>query len=282
VVRQVLNAENHPAVILLFMMKYTLPIQESTDTAEPWQAAIGDHYALPMVSYYDAIAPELLNGTLTESEITPDGTHPTDVGHAYAALFLATALQQTMKIFPPQSSPDQIPPTARPLYSDKFEFTTLVDGTGDLGAPLNPTTNVGWTVEPASLTSSIGNYVPSGLQSSTPGSTLDFTVLGQDILIGFWMIKGPMGEVRATVDGNPVPGILEGWYSAGWGGFRGERRVGAGFSPGLHQVHLELLSSHAAGSTGTAFRILSVGSAGIETGKNPLRFAPDPFPATIP
>jgi len=262
-VRQLLDAPSHPAVILLFMSSYFAPVDDWKNTAQQWQSAIGTNYDAPMVSYHDAIVPELLNGAIPLDQITPDGTHPNDLGHAYAALFLKTALQNAMDTFPPGSSPLPIPPTAPPLHSDHFEFTTLRDGIGNHGPALNPTANNGWTAEAKFSNPDLGS-VPEGLESSTPGSTLDFTVNGTDILIGFWMIDGPMGEVRATVDGTPYPTVLEGWVDATWGGYRGEARVASGLAPGNHQVHLELLSSQHPGSTGTTFRLLSVGTGGTQ------------------
>ena len=262
-VRQLLDAPSHPAVVLLFMSTYFAPVDDWKNTAQQSEATIGANYDTPMVSYHDAITPELVNGTIPVDMITPDSTHPNDLGHAYAALFLQTALQNAMDRFAPGSSPDPIPVTAAPLYSDHFEFTTLEDGLGNHGPALKPTGNSGWTAEASFSHPALGG-VPEGLQSSTPGRVLDFTVNGTDILIGYWNIKGPMGEVSVTVDGALYPTLLEAWGSQTWGGFRGEARV-AGTLPGNHQVHLALLSSQHVGSTGTTFRILSVGTGGTQT-----------------
>ena len=109
VVRQVLDAPSHPAVILLFMMTYGLPVVEDNMTAQPWQSAIGANYNVPMVSYFDAIGPELTNGNITLSEITADDVHPTDLGHAYAAQFIAQNIQNAMDNFPAGSALENIP-----------------------------------------------------------------------------------------------------------------------------------------------------------------------------
>jgi GDSL-like Lipase/Acylhydrolase family len=264
-VRQLLDAPSHPAVILLFMMSYQPPFVEDTVTAQPWQSAIGANYNVPMVSYYDAIAPELLSGEFTTAQIAATLVHPTDLGHAYAGMFLQYALQHTIDAFPPGATPDPIPATAAPLYSDHFEFTTLKDGIGDNGPALDPTNNVGWTAEPADSGQYFGNS-PSGYQSSTPGSTLDFTVNGQDILISYFArTQGPMGQVSVAVDGIPSKNILDAYFiSATNSAYRRVARVATGLAPGYHQVHIELLPTKDSGSTGTTFRLLAVGTGGAQ------------------
>jgi len=257
-VRQLMDGPGQPAVILLFMMTYALPIQEQYQTSQPWQSAIGTNYDLPMVSYFDAISPELTNGNITLAEISGDGTHPTDLGHAYAAQFLEQNLQIAIDNFPAGTALESIPATQSPLHSSEFEFTSLVDG-----ATLNPSSNVGWVAEPANVPFSLG-YISAGLQSSTPGSTLDFEVTGREILLGYWVFDGPMGQASVTVDGVAYPDVLDGWFNQTWGGERGMTRVANSLASGTHQVHVDLLSTYDSGSTGNDFRLVCVGTGGTQ------------------
>jgi len=268
-IRQVLDAPSHPAVLLLFMMTYGLPVVEDNMTAQPWQSVIGANYDLPMVSYYDAIGPELTNGNITLAQITTDDTHPTDLGHAYAAQFIEQNLQIAIDNFPAGSALEAIPATPTPLSSTDFEFTSLVDGIGDDGPALNPTANNGWTDEAAYSMANLW-WPPSGLFSSTPGSTLDFTVSGKDILIGYWVFGGstlsaPMGEASVTVDGVAYNSDLDGWFNQSWGGYRGMTRVGNDLASGPHSVQITLTSTEdPGGSTGNDFIVLSLGAAGTQ------------------
>jgi lysophospholipase L1-like esterase len=263
-VRQFLDAPTHPAVILLFMMKYQFPIVESNLTAESWQSGIGANYDLPMVSYFDAISPALTSGNITLAEVTADGTDPTDMGHAYAALFLEQNLQNAIDIFSSGTALEPIPATQAPLYSSDFEFTSLEDGTGGDGPPLNPSGNQGWGAEPIDSQPAIGNP-DSGLLSSTSGSTLDFVVTGKEIMLGYWIIGGPMGQASVTVDGVPAPSVLDGWSDLPNEGRRGMSRVANGLANGPHQVQIELLDTVDSGSTGHNFLLLSVGAGGVQS-----------------
>ena len=261
-VRQLLDAPSHPAVILLFMMTYPQTISQPTleeyYTAEPWQSAIGANYSVPMVSYADAIFPEIMNGTIALASITPDYTHPTDLGHAYIAQFLEQSITDAMNNFPAGTNAAPIPATPAALHSSDFEFTSLVDG-----ATLNPTSNSGWVAKAAGTDGTNGNP-DAGLESSTPGSTLDFSVSGSEILVGYWVYDGAFGQVSVTVDGDASTStVLDGWADQTWGGSRGLTRVASGLTSGAHTVHIKLLSTKDSGSTGYTFRLLCVGAGGV-------------------
>jgi hypothetical protein len=261
-VRQLLDAPSHPAVILVFMMRYQAPPIDPSQSAQSWQSVIGAYYNLPMVSYFDAIGTEMANGNITVPEITGDDIHPNDLGHAYAAQFIEQNLQIAMANFPSGTALENIPATPAPLETADFEFTSLQDdiGTGNGGTPLSPVNNQGWTLVPSDSNPIYGSN--AGLDSSTPGSTLDFTVTGREIVIGWWLSDGPMGEVSVTVDGVPMQDLYG--FQPNNGGQRYLARVVNGLQSGLHAVHVELLSTVEAGSTGTDFRFLCIGTGGVQ------------------
>jgi len=259
-VRQLLDAPSHPAVILLFMSTYELPVDEDDMTAQSWQSLIGANYDLPMVSYFDAISPELTDGNIGLTDLSGDGIHPNDSGYAYVGQFLDLNLQNAVDNFPDGTTPATISATQAPLHSSDFEFTTMEDGIGTNGPGLNPTGNQGWISEPAGSDQFVTNAA-AGLESSTPGSTLDFTVTGKDIVLGYWTSKGPMGQVAVTVDGAAVPVVVDGWNV--WGAVdRAFTQVASGLTAGSHQVHIELLDTDDV--SGYTFRLLIVGTGGAQ------------------
>ncbi len=87
-VRQILAQPNSPAVLLLFMM------WEKGGNDQEMQSKVGAHYRMPMVSFRDAIWPEIEAGRLKWSDYIVDTVHPTDAGHAAAARFI-TAMCDT-------------------------------------------------------------------------------------------------------------------------------------------------------------------------------------------
>src|SRR5258708_17922060 len=80
-VRQILAQPNQPAVLLLFMM------WEKGGNDQAMQAKVGAHYQLPMVSFRDALWPEMAAGPLNCSAHIVATGPPTDAGHATTARF---------------------------------------------------------------------------------------------------------------------------------------------------------------------------------------------------
>jgi hypothetical protein len=76
-VRNILNAENQPAVVLMFSI-----FQSGRWNLQDRLQPVGEHYNLPMISIKDAIVPYLNSTALLDSEFwAADGWHPMDYGH---------------------------------------------------------------------------------------------------------------------------------------------------------------------------------------------------------
>lgn len=79
--RQILGAEMEPAVVLLFS------VNAYGDSVQPVEAELGEYYRVPMISYGNAVMPEMAAGSFAWWQITSDVVHPNDMGHAiYAGL----------------------------------------------------------------------------------------------------------------------------------------------------------------------------------------------------
>lgn len=85
-VRKVLSYENNPAVILLFTT------QEDGTSLQDVHREIGAAYNLPMLSYREAVYPEVAAGTLDWKAISPDNIHPNDNGHRMIGQILSRYL----------------------------------------------------------------------------------------------------------------------------------------------------------------------------------------------
>lgn len=73
-VRNILLAENKPAVILLFS------VFRSEWNLEDRLVPVGQHYQLPMISIKSAVIPEVKAGNITKAEFFRDDYHPTPYG----------------------------------------------------------------------------------------------------------------------------------------------------------------------------------------------------------
>ncbi len=242
-IRQVLKAPSHPALMLLFMMK-----KDGTN-AQEWQSKVGASYGLPMLSYRDALWPEIQAGRLKWEQISPDSVHPNESGHVFAGELICAFLDKALKAYSADTAKSDAKAMPEPLISDLFESCSLFDG-----EDLKPVANQGWTFNGKSKRS-------AGWESSAPGSVLEFEIEGEAIFISFWRIKGPMGKAAVSVDGGK-PVTLDAWFEQTWGGYRHMQQIAKGLKPGMHKVKVELLQDRNPQSTGSEFRVLCLGSAG--------------------
>lgn len=247
VVRQALQTESRPAVVFLFMLR------EDGVNAQEWFSKVGAHYQVPMVSYRDAIWPELQAGRIVWKDISPDNIHPNDLGHAYVAQTVVALLEKVRATVPADANISAVQESLpRPLLTDLFASTTLFRG-----SELAPRVNEGWLF-----------HVPddhprrAGWQSNRPGSVLEFDLPGKLLLVQFWKINGPMGKVRVTVDGGE-PVELDAWFDLTWGGYTMMAPVARDLEPVMHRVRIELLAEKNPQSTGTEFRVTGIGAAGV-------------------
>jgi lysophospholipase L1-like esterase len=239
-VRQVLGQPNRPALLLMFMML------GNGQNAQEWHGKVGQHYGLPMVSFRDALWPEIEAKRMKWEDVEADVVHPNDRGHAYAATFVTGLLAQALKDLPADGLLPEVKPVPKPLLGDLFEHVTLLEA-----EDLKPVACKGWTFDAA------GKY----WRSDTPGSTVEFEVEGQAVLAMHWRLRGAMGKARVQVDDRP-PLVRDGWFDQTWGGYRETCELARGLDPGKHRVRLELLEEKAPESGGREFRLLGLGVAG--------------------
>ena len=238
--RQILAMPNSPAVALLFMMN------QRGGNAQEWFSKVGRHYCLPMVSYRDALWPEIEAGRLQWTDISPDEVHPNDRGHAEAARWVNAVSQLALNRLgnqEPSLPVTQLPP---PLLTDLYEHTVLNEA-----GELKPIANQGWTYDEAAKC----------WKSATTGSTIEFEIEGSTIFSMHFVIKGPMGRAQVTLDGAHAK-TLDGWFNQTWGGYRQTNAIATGLEPTRHRVRFELLPEKSDGSDGHEFRILGLGAAG--------------------
>jgi lysophospholipase L1-like esterase len=240
-VRQILTQPNTPAVLMLFMMK------QDGGNAQQWQAQVGAHYELPMISYRDALWPEIRTGRLKWTEISPDDIHPNDRGMSLAADFIVHFLARALREQPAETQLPEPKPVKEPLFTNRFEHVILAEG-----SELQPVSRSGWSYDEN------GQY----WKADNPGSVIEFQAAGESVALTYVRNRGAMGRVKVQVDTSP-PVILDGWFSGTWGSYRDTVTVADSLPAGSHLVRVELLADRDPESTGHEFRITGLGVAGV-------------------
>ncbi len=252
-IRQALGQPNKPAVMLLFMMTKT------GSNAQNRHIPIGRHYGLAMVSFRDALWPEVQNKRIAWNDIEADEVHPNDRGHQYAADCVTRVIQEVKAKLPADDRLSEIKPIPAPKISDTFQRTAFFNA-----ETIRPQRNEGW--QPLKDHPFAGLFGP-GWKATAPGSVLEFDVEGSAVGVIFYRIKGGMGIAEAWVD-DARPVKMDAWFSADWGGYTPYQLVARDLKAGHHILRIRVLDEKNPSSTGNEFRLHAVMSAGVVSQTN--------------
>ena len=240
-VRKILQSENMPGVMLLFMVH-----QDGTNLQ--WvHSAIGSYYDLPMISFKDAVWPQITAGSIGWEQLFADEVHPNDAGHRLIAKFITDRLEKIYADLDKRGSADDaVSELPAPKTSEGYAHAVLL--TGDDIAPVS---NGGWTKGETM------RFSP-GWVADHPGQSLVFEMEAANIGIVYEkMNDNQMGRAEVRVDDLP-PTVLEGHFPATWGGYPAGELVATGLKKGTHKVKITFLEEHDPNSTGKQFKICAL------------------------
>ena len=99
---------------------------------------IAEHYGIVEVNAGKAAATAITDGDYSSQEFFKDGTHPTDIGHAFYAKHLQEALLPLLDL----PMPTETPILPVPIVSDRFEYARMLplspDDMDEAAPPPNP------------------------------------------------------------------------------------------------------------------------------------------------
>jgi lysophospholipase L1-like esterase len=198
-VRQCLRLDSVPTLMLFTTDSFgdTIRIHQ--------QGIVGVHYALPIISYRNAVWPLFANGQLPWASIEADGVHPNDNGHLMIAYLLYSFIKTVfLEMDSIPAFPFQMP---SPLSTDLYEFAGIHSLKSD--DPLVVETNSGWTpVEK--------EYKRLGYTSSNYGDSIVFTTTLNEVTIGYHYWKNLSGRLQVNLDGQIID-TLSNYFAEDWG-----------------------------------------------------------------
>lgn len=200
-IRKCLSAENNPAVVLVEMT------MEDGTCPQKVHSEIGLAYDIPIISYHDAVLPEVEAGNIAWKDISPDNIHPNDQGHIMLGQMLinfASKVKETAG-----SAEEPKPFDAESPTGDKYAAAAIANKKdGDITVK-----DAGAFTEP----SSPWNFA-DGWATKTGGSVtfeMDFKNLG---MLYYKTVDGNTGSVTVNIDGEDV-GNVNGDFTGGWGDY---------------------------------------------------------------
>ena len=234
-VRKILQAENHPAVILLFTT------QEDGTSLQDTHMQIGSSYNLPMISYKNAVLPEIEAGKFTWKNISPDNIHPNSVGHGIIGELLWSYFNSVYAKLD-QINTSDLTFTATPVTKDLYAKGQLLDS-----KTLTPKTMQGF--EQAELS----NQFPNDW-TTKEGGELTFEVTGSNIGVLYYKtVDGKSGQYCVYVDDRLIQ-VLDGDFTGGWGNYAQAQQVYTSDTPSTHTVTIKQLE----GTDLTQFTVLGL------------------------
>lgn len=201
-VRKCMSLENKPAVVMIEMT------MDNGTSPQNVHSEIAKAYNIPVISYHDAIMPEIEAGTIQWKDISPDNIHPNDIGHGMLAQMLTNfvgnikdnidSYDKESKAFEAESPTGDKYADAR-LVDRNSEEVTVKDEGAFTETPSFQKFNAGWgTVTGGSAT-----------------FEMEFKNLG---ILYLKTTDGESAGVTITVDGKEVVPV-SGDFSGGWGDY---------------------------------------------------------------
>lgn len=237
-VRRILLADNHPAVMLLFMG------QTNGATAQGSHVLVGFNYKLPMISYASLIQDMMAQEVYTADQLSGDEVHPSALGHAVTGEILWKYLNAVYAQRNELPEPQEF--AAPPVISERYLNASILDretitpaeyGSFEESSKFEPFP-MDWTCE-----SGEGGIVFEA----------EFQRLG---VLFYKTVDGKSGQFDVFVDGERAA-TLDADFSGGWGNCAEAREVYSSDTAGQHTVEIRKSPD----STGDVFTILGLMAA---------------------
>lgn len=221
-VRKILSHESNPAVMLLFTT------MDNGTSLQDVHKEIGAAYDLPMISYHDAVYPEVAAGNLNWADISPDNIHPNDAGHSIIGQLLSRYLDSVYDKLDTVTG-EPAPFTAEGYTKDYYANAEMLSA-----ADITATSCEGFET------------VPNGFYSQFPdnwktesGGTLTFEVECRNFGVFFMRTTdGKSGTYEVYADGERK-GRLEADFTGGWGSYGETKQIILGNDTVKHTIEIK-------------------------------------------
>ncbi len=237
-VRKILSAESMPAVILLFNT------MQNGESMQDIHMEIGKAYNLPMISYHDAVYPEISAGTLNWNDIASDYVHPNDAGHNIIRQLITKYLDNLYgKLDSVTNTPSKFSDNA--LTKDYYKNALIYNASNITAASAVGFEVSGNTIFPKLkdnwVTESGGSLVFEDVECSSFGV---FYLVTKDGIYGKYDVYVD-GEKKAVLNGN-VPD--------GWGTYGISKQIFLKDSKEKHTIEIK----NSEGNEDKAFTVISL------------------------
>ncbi len=197
-IRKILMSDSNPALVLLFATNAV------GGSSQDVQAALGQYYNLPMLSYGKAVTPEVEAGSFVWSDIAEDIVHPNNMGHSIFAGLIITYLEDlygkldSIEIKAERLQRYELPPPATPQVYQNAHIENA--------ETITPLQMLGYDVY------DFNYHFGNNWYATEDGSYISFLVVARNIGILYQRtVEGSFGQYDVYIDDTYVT-TLDGNY----------------------------------------------------------------------
>ncbi len=201
-IRKCLSAPNNPAVVLIEM------VLEDGGNCQACHAAAAKAYGVPVLSYRDAVMPEVEAGNFRFNQISGDGTHPNNLGHSWVAEIVTHFLTE-VKNAPATGTVTAFDPATPSITGDKYANAGIYDKDS---ATLTATPDANFTLDTKP------SKFKKGWATNTGGTITFEAEFANFGLLYYKTTDGKTGIVKVEIDGVQA-GFVNGNFPDGWGDY---------------------------------------------------------------
>lgn len=234
VLRRAMKCPSHPALFILNNVNY-----ETGINAQLYHNALAEYYGIPFASMKDTIWNRILAGEFTVQDISPDGLHPNDRGHALVSEEIVKVLEkirQQAEAEPDGKTDEEELPA--PLTDNAYENARLYTIRN-----LNPDLE-GFKVDTQEKRGHLDTF-KNGWMGVSKGDRLCVNLEADSIAIQYRKSPdGPVPIARLILDGdekNVV--ILDGNFEEDWGDCLYIEPVLQHGKRGVHHIEIEIIDA---------------------------------------
>lgn len=225
-VKKCLSHEGAPAVILVEMA-----LQDGSGGPGQVHTEVGRYYDVPVISYHNAVMPEVNAGNIAWKDIAADNVHPNDMGHSILSQLVTDFLDGVIsRLDEIDKNIDTDVPESALGY--KYENAHIVNRES---AEIVVTDEGSFTETPE-----MGIRFTNGWGTST-GGKMTFEIEAKNLGIVYnKSVSGGYGVAKVIVDGVEVKKISDADFTGGWGSYARTVEVYSSDKAEKHTVTIEI------------------------------------------
>lgn len=215
-VSNILTCHSNPAVILLFTL------EKDGTNFQKYHELTGREFNLPMISYADAVFPEIQCGNIKWEDISPDDIHPSESGHRVIAELINSYMDT---VYSEAFSCSDAPAVYKPVKT-KYSDASMLDNRTAIQS-----------VCTGFEKSSVSSQFPYSWSTVSDGR-LEFEVTCLNAGIMYYRTASEKSGVYSVyVDGVYVCD-LDGDFEGGWGDYTAYREVFSSETAENHRIKI--------------------------------------------